>query len=237
MENIIGYIKFIDNDYIDSFFSLESLWLSSISSFTNNGEEAADNLIDDSYEGRLDNLYLDMPAFITCFTEITNDSFNNKGLLKENISDSLIKCEKKLGKHRDFIFIPYKNMEHLLTSINSAQEGKTDGVLNHTTIFSRRIYYITNYVNKMAKLEEDYLAGNRSIEELGKGLLGTKDSKYKVQNEFRLGIILPCQKSEGAKTQDSGISIEIDPPIQFATGKFKRDKLRTLNRETMTHKI
>jgi hypothetical protein len=106
-----------------NFFNLKSIWLSNIDTFTKNSEEAADNLIDDKFEGKLEKLALDMPAFITSFTELDINSFDKNGFVKEEISCSLIKCEEKLGKNRDFIFIPYQNMIHLLNVIKECQAG------------------------------------------------------------------------------------------------------------------
>lgn len=47
----------------------------------------------------------------------------------------------------------------------------------------------------MRKLEDDFFDGNVSIDSIEKGLLQTKDEKYKIQNEFRIGIVLPYKRT------------------------------------------
>lgn len=231
-KNIIGYIKFVDNDFIENFYELNSLWLSEISAFTENSEEVADNLIDDPHEGKLENISLDMPAFITCFTELTSDSFDKDGILNKDISDALIKCEEKLHKNRDFIFIPSQNMQSLLDNINNAQHGETEGELSHTKVFARKVLYKADYSNKMRLLEEKFWAGNASMEEdIGKAVLQTKDERYKPQNEFRIGVVLQHKKEEWEKKHKNvkGLSIKLVPSIHFAKCRFKRESLRTLS--------
>ncbi|WP_312980139.1 hypothetical protein [Leuconostoc falkenbergense] len=229
MENIIGYIKFIEEDYIDSFFLLEKLWLSEISAFIESSEELVDDLINDPNEGRLDSIFLNMPSYITSFTELTKNSFDDNGVLKKTISDSIIKSEEKLGKNRKFIFIPNQNMQHLLNDLNNAQHGELEGVLSHTNIFSRKVCYIADYKNEMRKLEDDFFAGNASIDSIAKGLLQTKDEKYKIQNEFRLGIVLPYKKNEFTYRDEPGVELKLEPVISFATLCFKREELKTIN--------
>lgn len=182
MEEIIGYIKFVEEDYIDSLFSLKKLWLSEISVFTKGSEESVDDLINDPNEGKLDSIFLNMPSYITSFTELTTNSFDANGVLKETISDSIIKSEETIGKNRNFVFIPIENMQLLLNDLDNAQHGKLDGELSHTTIFSRKVCYIDDYQNKMRKLENDCFAGNADIDSIAKGFLQTKDEKYKIQN-------------------------------------------------------
>lgn len=226
-KNTVGYIKFVDRKYMKDFFTLKSIWLSNVDTFTKNSEEAADNLIDDKFEGKLKKLALDMPAFITSFTELDINSFDQNGILKEEISCSLIKCEEKLGKNRNFIFIPYQNMIHLLSVIKECQSGKREGILKNTTIFARKVWYITDYVNRMGKLEKDYFEGSKSVEQVGQGMLGTKPMKYEIQNEFRLGIVFPYKKSNYGKK--AGTTLGIQPSFCFATQYFKKEELRSLN--------
>lgn len=226
-KNTVGYIKFVDRKYMKDFFTLKSIWLSNIDTFTKNSEEAADNLIDDKFEGKLKKLSLDMPAFITSFTELDINSFEKSGIVKEEISCSLIKCEEKLGKNRDFIFIPYQNMIHLLSVIKECQSGKREGILKSTTIFSRKVWYIKDYVNRMGKLEKDYFEGRKSVEQVGQGMLGTKSMKYAIQNEFRLGIVFPYKKSNYDK--EAGTTLGIQPSFCFATQCFKKEALKSLN--------
>lgn len=230
-KNTVGYIKFVDRKYMKNFFNLKSIWLSNIDTFTKNSEEAADNLIDDKFEGKLEKLALDMPAFITSFTELDINSFDKNGFVKEEISCSLIKCEEKLGKNRDFIFIPYQNMIHLLNVIKECQAGKREGILKETTIFARKVSYITDYVNRMDKLEKDYFEGKKSVEQVGRGMLGTKSMKYSIQNEFRLGIVFPYKKSNYGN--EAGTNLGIQPSFCFATQYFKKEELRSLNIEKL----
>ncbi|WP_236684208.1 hypothetical protein [Lactiplantibacillus plantarum] len=61
--------------------------------------------------------------------------------------------------------------------------------------FARKVWYIKDYVNRMGKLEKDYFEGSKSVEQVGRGMLGTKSMKYAIQNEFRLGIVFPYKKS------------------------------------------
>lgn len=168
-----------------------------------------------------------MPAFITSFTELDINSFDKNGIVKEKISCSLIKCEKKLDKNRDFIFIPYQNMIHLLSVIKECLAGKREGILKKTTIFARKVGYITDYVNRMDKLEKDYFEGKKSVEQVGRGMLGTKSMKYAIQNEVRLGIVFPYKKSNYGKVP--GITLGIQPSFCFATQYFKREELKSLN--------
>ncbi|MBM7544479.1 hypothetical protein JOC59_001196 [Weissella beninensis] len=229
MENIIGYIKFVEEDYIDSFLSLKKLWLSEISVFTKSSEESVGDLINDPSEGKLDSIFLNMPSYITSFTELTTNSFDTNGRLKETIADSIIKSEETLGKNRNFVFIPIENMQLLLTNLNDTQNGERDGVLSHTTIFSRKVCYIDDYQNTMRKLEDDFFAGNVSIDNIAKGFLQTKDEKYKIQNEFRLGIVFPYKKNDYLYSSEPGVELELTPVIPFATLCFKREGLKTLN--------
>lgn len=227
LKNTVGYIKFVDKKYMKGFFALKSMWLSNIDNFTANSEESADNLIDDKFEGKLHKLVLDMPAFITSFTELDKCSFDENGFIKKEISSALINCEKKLGNNRDFIFIPYKNMVHLLNEIKHCQLGKVDGIFKYATVFSRKVCYIKDYKNNMDKLEKDYFDGNRSAEQVGKDFLGTKSVKYAIQNEFRLGIVIPLKKSNFGKKP--GVTLVVKHPLGFATRGFKKEELRSLN--------
>ncbi|MHA7612450.1 hypothetical protein ACX2QB_08960 [Weissella viridescens] len=229
MEKIIGYIKFVDEEYIDSFFSLKKLWLSEISVFTKGSKKSDNDLINDSNEGKLDSIFLNMPSYITSFTELTTNSFDDNGVLKETISDSIIKSEETLQKNRNFVFIPIENMQLLLNDLNNAQHGVLDGELSHTTIFSRKVCYINDYQNKMRKLEDDFLAGNAGIDSIAKGFLQTKDEKYKIQNEFRIGIVLPYKKDDYTYKSELGVELQLEPVISFATLCFKRAELKNLN--------
>lgn len=241
MKNIIGYIKFIDNDFIDDFFQLQNLWLSDIHTFTSNSEEQVDNLIDDKFEGKLDKLSLDMPAFITCFTEITSDSLDETGVLKKSISNALINCEEKLGKNRDFVFIPLANMQNALADIRDAELGKTTGYLASSPIFSRKVQYINDYKNTMDKLEAKCFEQNNPVskESVGKGMLGIKSSKYQIQNEFRIGLVIAERNSDFYERWKSqkGLSLHFAHPINFAIQKFKRQELKKLNIKQMANQI
>lgn len=231
MANTIGYIKFVDKEYIDSFFKLNSLWLSNINYFTLNDKRESDDLINDKFEGKLHNLVLDMPAFITSFTEVNKNFFTQNGILREDISNSLIKSEKQLGKNRSFVFIPYDNMQHLLKVLNECQSGKKEGVLTQSSIFSRKILYINNYTSKMEQLENEYFNGTKTIEDVAKGLLGIKSSKYQLQNEFRLGFVYPQKNSAFINKHKhvNGITIGVEPSFTFATRKFEWEALQGLN--------
>ena len=234
-KNTVGYIKFVDKKYMKDFFTLKSMWLSNIDTFTTNSEEAADNLIDDKFEGKLHNLALDMPAFITSFTEIDINSFDKNGILKKEISNSLIKCEQKLGTNRDFIFVPYQNMIHLLSVIKECQLGKLEGVLKSTTIFAQKVWYIKDYINSINKLEKGYFEGSKSVKQVGQGMLGMKSMKYAIQNEFRLGIVLPCKKANFDKV--AGINLFIQSSFSFATRCFKKEELRSLDIDTLNQEF
>lgn len=230
-KEIIGYIKFVDEKYVTTFDCLSSLWLSSIDVFTKEPESSKNNLIDDRYEGRLKDLVLNMPAFITCFTELENDNFEKDGTLKEKFSKLLLENEEQLGKNRKFIFIPTQNMSHLLQTLDSANRADTkEGVLNDTEFFSRKIEYCKNYEDKMKALEDDFFAGNVSKEKLASKMLATKDSKYSAQNEFRIGIVLPCKKEDVASDH---ISLKITSPFPFATKSFEKSQLKTLNTQEL----
>lgn len=229
----IGYFKFIDDEYINSFFDLEALWLSNVSTFFEEGKKI-DDLINDRYEGALFNFRLPLPAFITSFTKVTTNSFDENDYLKNDIAEALIKSEEATEKKRDFVFIPESNMTLLKQGICNAMHGKRDGLFEKHDIFSREVEYLENYEEKMENFELQLLQGQVTKEQLGQALLATKSNSYKMQNEYRFGIVSSQVIIENIKLDKvPGMTVKLQPAIKFATAKFPRQKLQNLNRQEL----
>lgn len=290
-KDFLGFIKFVDDQYIDDFFNLYYLWLSNYRFFIGNKDTSEEDLINDKSEGRLDELQTNMPAFLTCFTLIEKDSFDETGILKDDISSALINSEKCMNKNRSFVYIPKENMECLLNriaiinwinkrkklhpinkqkkrnSINKRKNKRKKRNRNNRKkiarntlkmiarnkrkkrnkssnyiqidIFTRFINYKRDYKDYMKKKEQELLPEFWDethkpyidiIEEIGTDMFCTKPNRFEVQNEFRIGKVLPVNEEYSQYKSQNGISIRFKNPITFATKKFPQSSLKNLNK-------
>lgn len=240
-KDFLGFIKFVDDQYIHDFFNLGSLWLSNYRCFIGKKNTSEEDLINDEYEGRLNKLQTNMPAFLTCFTLIEKDSFDETGILKDDISSALINSEKCMNKNRSFVYIPKENMEclinHKISEINNR---------NKYSIFTRFISYQMDYKDYMEKTEQklctdffdkinkpdvDVLEEIKIIlENIGMDMFCTKPDRFEVQNEFRIGKVFPFKEEDSQYKNKNGISISLGSPIPFATKKFSQSNLKNLSK-------
>lgn len=286
-KDFLGFIKFVDDQYIHDLFNLDSLWLSNYRCFIGKKNTSEEDLINDEFEGKLYKLQTDMPAFLTCFTLIEKDSFDETGILKDDISSALINSEKCMNKNRSFVYIPRENMECLLNRIgmidwenknknihpinkhkkhNSRNKSKKSNRNNckkiaknklkmiarnkskksnkssnylQIDIFTRFIEYKRDYKDYMEKKEQELLTELCDkthkpyidiIEEIGTDMFCTKPNRFEVQNEFRIGKVLPVKEEYSQYKSQNGISISFKNPITFATKKFPQSSLKNLNK-------
>lgn len=233
-KDFLGFIKFVDYQYIHDLFNLDSLWLSNYRFFIGNKETSEEDLINDEYEGRLDKLQTNMPAFLTCFTLIEKDSFDETGTLKDDISSALINSEKCMNKNRSFVYIPKENMECLIKN-KLSEINKINKYSNYpkSDIFTRFIHYKRDYKDYMEKKEQELRTAKPDIgvlENIGMDMFCTKPDRFEVQNEFRIGKVLPVNEEDSQYKNKNGISIPLGSPIPFATKKFSQSNLKNLSK-------
>ena len=248
-KDFLGFIKFVDDQYIHDFFNLGSLWLSNYRCFIGNKHTSEEDLINDEFEGKLYKLQTDMPAFFTCFTLIEKNSFDEHGILKDNISSALIDSEKCMNKNRNFVYIPKENMKLLIYNrlnnmralIMPKKINKINESPNYVDIFTKFINYPKNYKHYMERKEQKLFTEfcNKSnnhkaikkiekIEKIGWDMFCTKPDRFEVQNELRIGIVFPFKEEDSQITNQNGIPISFNT-ITFATKKFSQSSLKNLN--------
>lgn len=231
MGNVIGFLKFIDTQFSNDYFNLSNIWLSNISNFTNNTTVDKEDLINDNDEGRAVNLASDMPAFITCFTVIRDTDFGENGKLNFEMCNSLLKSEEVVGKQRPFVIIPKANMDRMVEAICEFNEEHKTFPFNESAVFVREIKYIEDYDKKAKEAEKDFFK-EKNVEKLGNMLYATKDVKYAIQHELRIGIVYPVEQNNFYEKEGrvSGILLDLEKMYKVATKKFDRDSLIDLTR-------
>ena len=232
VDDHIGYIKFVDQKYIEDFLTLDRLWLSNVRIFMKEGQNGHDNLYYDSYESRTPNLELENPAYISCFTILRESSFDKSGKIDRSISESLLSSEKALHKSRGFIYIPKDNMIELINII------KYKNLKENAGYFTREIKYLDDYKEKATAISKEkinkllcadkYTADDifKINEKIGTLLLATKPSAFEAQHEYRIGKVLSCRSSS---YNSAGFYLELGKSIKFANHIFEPNELSELN--------
>jgi len=236
-EDVVGYLKFIDDKYIDDYICLKKLHLSPISNFNNSNEDG--DLINDPDEGVVYKYTIPNLSFITCFTEIKTHNLNEDGTLNTVFLNKVLSHDEK----RPFIFVSKEELavlNILLNGINVTNSRYTDTKVNKkanidnpvtlkamedlnkqldmnpklhgTSIFTRKIDYSGKPLNKPSDF---------SLENQGKLGFATKDSKYEGQQEYRIGVVLPKEVSDSEyDTLKNGIDINLGEKINQFAEKF-----------------
>ncbi|WP_203650374.1 hypothetical protein [Secundilactobacillus yichangensis] len=225
MNNDIGFIKFIDEQYIDDYFALSELWLANVDNFTSNEELKAEDLINDRDEGRAGNFSSNMPAFITCFTKIQKTDFDSSGKLNHDMVDSLLKSEVSQGNKRPFIVISKKHMDNLMSQIIAFNAEPHSFPIEHSNIFVREIRYVDEY-NKISTSADQSFRENWNVNALAEVMYSTKDIKYQAQHELRIGIVYEVEKTEGYLP---GRMIKLPAKVELASCKLNSNDLATLD--------
>lgn len=230
MSKAIGFIKFIDEQYIDNYFALSNLWLANVDNFTGNEELKAEDLINDNDEGHAGNFSSNMPAFITCFTKIQDTDFNSSGKLNSEMVDSLLKSEVSQGNERPFIVISKKRMDVFMSQIIAFNEEPHSFPIKDSNIFVREVRYVDEY-NKISTYADQKFRGDWNVNFLAEVMYSTKKIKYQVQHELRIGIIYEVEKTAFYQREGylPGKMIKLPAKVELASCKLRSQDLATLD--------
>lgn len=233
--NVIGFLKFIDGEYIDDYFHLSNIWLSNIDNFVVDNEVDENDLINDNDESRAINFSSNMPAFITCFTIIRDTDFDAEGKLNSKMVETLLNSENLQGRKRPFVVIPDVNMRKLRTEIITFNSKNNEFPFNITDLFMHSVKYSNNYSREAHAADKDlghYLHGKElthsRIEQIGEVFYLKKDIKYEEQRELRVGLVYPANKDIADIEHLTGISIKLSKEIKLASQRYNGTELKNI---------
>jgi hypothetical protein len=189
-----------------------------------------------------------MPIYISCYTILTANSFDDNGYLKDSFIKPIIKSEDSLDKKRGFIYIPVDNMNNLteIISKNTIAESKADPKFKRHSFFAKTVKYEDESLKDRLWIIQTFRRWNAGIflkdliyekymEKVGHLCIVTKPLKYKAQHEYRLGLVFPEQKKDD-RASGKELSFEApdadnnhSPSFDFATQKFEKCDLYHLS--------